>query len=301
MFLNIIPIFMLVALGYLLRRFNVIKLTWTKILNNFVYYISLPALIINGFSSLAWSNGITLNLLAQNTVIILAFSVLVTLLLFVLPFRNKQRAAVLLGATMGNTVYLGVPLVNNVLSENAIITAVGVVQLVVSMLCALIAIEFVFLGSRNLTAIIQRILYNPLLISAIIGVALSFVGLSSDYDGFIRLPLQMIATTASPLALIALGSFLFSHKPNKNWYQIILSTCLKLFGLPIFAWFIMQNVGQSDYYTNVTVMMSCMPVAVTAFVISEKYNLDTQFAAMTMLVSTIASVVSISLISDLII
>jgi predicted permease len=44
-----------------------------------------------------------------------------------------------------------------------------------------------------------------------------------------------------------------------------------------------------------------MPVAVTAFVISEKYNLDTQFAAMTMLVSTIASVASITAIAELIV
>lgn len=301
MFLNIIPIFVLVVVGYLLRRFNIIKLSWTKTLNNFVYFVSLPALIISGFSGLAWSNTATLNLLAQNTLIIVVFSVLVTLLLLILPIKSKQRAVILLGATMGNTVYLGVPLVSNLLPESPIITAVGVVQLVISMLCALVAIEFVFVGSRNITEIIKRICYNPLLISAIVGVSLSFIDFSSDYDGFVRIPIQMIATTASPLALIALGSFLYAHKPNKNWLQVIFATSLKLLGLPIFAYFVMHYIGQSAYSSNVTVLMSCMPVAVTAFVISEKYNLDTQFAAMTMLVSTIASVASITAIAELIV
>ena len=50
---------------------------------------------------------------------------------------------------------------------------------------------------------------------------------------------------------------------------------------------------------NITVLMMSMPTAVTAFVLADTYDLDTTFVASVMMVSTVASVVAVPVIANL--
>lgn len=178
MFNAVLPIYLLVVLGYILRRHNIIKAKWVTILNSFVYFVSLPALIIYSFTSYSWSESGVISLVGYNLLFLLIATTLVVLLLKTLPINKKDKAVILLAASVGNTVYLGIPLTNNVLGNqsgdlNGLVTAIGVVQLVGAMLFALIAFEYVFLGSKNFKFITRHILKNPLIIAVIIGIALS--------------------------------------------------------------------------------------------------------------------------------
>lgn len=304
-FLTILPIFLIIALGYGLRARNIVKASWVKPLNSFVYNVGLPALIVYSFATLQWRELLAGRLLGYQLLIVVVTAVLIAILVRALPMNNKDRAAIYLAAMLGNTVYLGIPLVSSALpgvvttDVTSITTAVGVVQLVASLLVGLVGIEYVFLGTRDIRFITKHLIINPLTLSIVAGFALAFLGWPQWLDRSIGVPLKMLAGTASPLALFALGSFLYGHKINRKQSRLGLAVGLKLIGVPLIAWAVMVAAQIFSTERNITVLMMSMPTAVTAFVLADTYELDTTFVASVMMVSTIASVVAVPVIANL--
>ncbi len=109
----------------------------------------------------------------------------------------------------------------------------------------------------------------------------------------------MLAATASPVALFALGSFLKGHKLKKHKTVIFAGLVVKLILLPIIAYIALRLTSLQPPYSQIFLLMAGMPTAVTAFVIAEKYSLDRTVVAGAMLATTVLSVVSVQLLSYL--
>ncbi|MBP9827474.1 AEC family transporter [Candidatus Saccharibacteria bacterium] len=301
-FFTIIPIFLLIGLGFILRANNIVKANWVKILNNFVYYVSLPAVIIYSFATLKWSEPGVGTLLWVNLAALAFSTLIITLLLHFSRLDKKTQAVMFLVATVGNTVYLGVPLVQSVLpgiadsNTDAVITAVGVIQLVAALIVAFIMIEYYFLKSKNARFIIQKLIANPLILAIIVGAFLALTGWPKWLDSSIGISLRLLSATASPVALFALGAFLYGHDLKKHLGRLGFISALKLIILPfIFALFTLY-LGVTGEGRAVTILMAGMPVAVTAFVLAETYKLDKSFTAAAMLATTLASMVVIPIL-----
>ena len=58
-----VPIFLLILVGYVLRRFKVLSEGNTHILNQFVYRVSLPAAILSAFWGISWAKPEVLQIL----------------------------------------------------------------------------------------------------------------------------------------------------------------------------------------------------------------------------------------------
>ncbi|MEI7818776.1 MAG: AEC family transporter [bacterium] len=303
--ITILPIFLIIGLGYILRAKNIVKAPWVKNLNGFVYNVSLPALIIYSFSSLKWTETNIGQLLLIQLLIILITAIIVAIILRALPLSKKDQSVLFLTATVGNTVYLGIPLVTSALpgivnaDVTSIASAIGVVQLVGSMLIALFVIEYLFLGSRDNKFIGQSILRNPLVLAIMAGLLLGMLGWPVWLERSIGIPLKLLAGTASPLALFMLGSFLFGHKINRKQERLTLALLLKLGLAPLIAWLVMVGLQIFSTDRNITVLMTGMPVAVTAFVLSETYELDSTFAAATMLMTTVLSIITVPILASI--
>lgn len=291
-----LPIFCIVAIGYVSRELDIAKEQWVKVLNGFVYYVALPALIVKNISLLDWKSSETLEIVGWNIVLLIIASAVFVLLLAALRVKKKYRAVIFLTAIVSNSVYLGFPLVSRVLGypagskEYSIMSLAGVVQLVAGMVIALIVIEFLYSKTNDVYKILKHVAKNPLVIASIIGIALSFVSLPNNVDTVVNDTLSLLALTASPIALFALGAFLKGHKVKEHLSLISLAVGLKLVLLPCIAYILFRNVISTDETVRLsTILLASMPTAVTAFVLAKSYNLDATFVAVTMLVSTILS------------
>jgi predicted permease len=305
--LTILPIFIVVAIGYLLRKLGVVKNQWVSALNGFVYYVALPALIIKNISLLDWSSSETLKVVGWNIGLLIIASAVFVLLLAAFRIKKQYRAVIFLGAIVGNSVYLGFPLVSRMLgyqigsNEFSIMSLAGVVQLVFGMVIALVVIEFLYSNTKDVKKIAKHISRNPLVIASFAGIVLSFVSFSGNIEQAINDTLLLLALTASPVALFALGAFLSGHKVKKDIPLIGLTVGLKLIALPLIAYILFENVIQAGETVRLsTILLASMPTAVTAFVLSESYKLDATFVAVTMLVSTILSLPLITIVLSLV-
>lgn len=155
--------------------------------------------------------------------------------------------------------------------------------------------EFVLLKNRNSASFFNHILKNPLVFGSGVGIGIGIVGgLDNAVGDLLSNPLQMIALTASPLALLALGGFIHGLKWRSMSISILItSTFVKLLVLPVLAYYAFMIAGSEDVVRNSGVLMAGMPVAVTAFVLADEYKLNKENVALAIMLSTIIAPVTI--------
>jgi malonate transporter len=294
--LAILPIFLIIAAGYVLRSFNVVKSNWISVLNRFVYYIALPAIIISSITGTHWSEHGVAPLLAWNLLGLLAFTAIVIGILKLAKLSSKRQAEIFLFAIVGNTVYLGLPVaraaVAGAMSESTLV-AVGVTQLVAALVISLLAIEYVFLGTRDLVFVGKHLARNPLIIAIAIGFVLAIIGYPHWISLWLDKPLSMLGATASPVALFAMGAFIHGKWLKRDQNLLVGASALKFILLPWIMWLALSRSGQPVIAQHVSVLLAGMPVAVTAFALAEAYKLDEVWVAASMLLTTVLSVATI--------
>lgn len=298
----ILPVFIIILAGYALRALHVVKPSWVSALNGFVYYVALPALIIQSFAAIRLTDSTISRGLLANLGVVVLIAVVLACVLKLSKLSNKLQATIFLTVLVGNTVYLGIPVVSASLPDASltIVAAVGAVQLVAAMIISLIAIEWLFLKSRNNKRITMSLIQNPLIISLAIGIIFSFVRLPTLAGSLIAPALKVLAATASPLALFTLGAFLQGHTKPKRLGLLLSTGASKLVITPLIFLYMLPFLGVTQL-TNLhtSIILAAMPTAVTAFVLAETYKLDQEFAAGAMVTTTILSLITLPIIISL--
>ena len=293
----VLPIFLVIMAGFLLRRYNIVEKSWVHVLNGFVYYVALPSLIFLSFWQLEWWDGEMLKLLFTNVLVMILFSALLLFCLSLFPLKRSIKAGIFLTALVGNTVYMGFPILGEALGESNFSGVVGVatIQLVIGLVLSVLAVEFLVVRSRKFKTYLKDFIRNPLIISLAVGLLLSLFDLRTNSLEIIQKPLAMLAQTASPIALFALGGFLHGKFLRFHLNLTLLVSAVKLLMFPLFMLVALRLLGFWDQSEAISVLVSGMPAAATAFVIAEKYKLDESFVANVILVSTAISIISIPL------
>lgn len=288
--LIILPIFLIVLAGWLFKKFKIEADDWTGVLNKFVYYVSLPAIIAVSLWDIDFLNPDYLRTISYGFSTIFLFSSAVFIFLSFLKISRDKKAAIFLTATTGNTVYMGFPLVELSYGKISYLSGalIGTIYLIVPILISIFVIRFWHSKEHKLLKELYEFFKNPLVISVFFGIVLGLLRL--DYPFFLALKksLSMLGATASPVALFALGGFLYGKFLKKNLGLLALSSFLKIFGFALFI--IALNLFLFKIPNlKIFVLQAVMPVAVTTFVISEKFRLDSNLVANSIFISTILS------------
>ena len=296
------PIFLLIALGYVLRSFRGITRRGIHTLNNFVYFISLPAVILISFWGIDWFDGDTRTVLLMNTVAVGAFAVGLLFLLSLLPFAKKTKAGIFVAALVGNTVYMGFPIGERALSGDVydIFLAAATPHLVIGIAISVLAIEWFVLRSHNPIRYVRDFCLNPLILALVGGIALSVANVSGEVVELIKQPITMLAATASPIALVTLGAFLRGVFQFRLAGQALIATSLKLAAFPVVVFGVGQLFMLEPPLVTASVLAAAMPTAVTSFVIAEKYDAAPQLVATTLFMSTLCSLATVTVVLALV-
>src|SRR3989344_9632735 len=98
------PIFLIIFIGYLGRRFGLVRDDWVHLLNRFIYFISLPALILVSFWNINWHAGGLGGALMWNFVLMCGFAIVAIVILGFLRISKAMKASVFMSVMVGNTV-----------------------------------------------------------------------------------------------------------------------------------------------------------------------------------------------------
>ncbi|EKD79190.1 MAG: hypothetical protein ACD_41C00140G0002, partial [uncultured bacterium] len=145
----------------------------------------------------------------------------------------------------------------------------------------------------NLKKILLGIGRNPLIWATLAGFAVGFSGIVFPYT-LVQF-VELLAATASPTVLVALGIFMALNHPKKHALQLasvlaIGKVIIIPAGLAVIVWLL-----PNSHWLDTTFIQSVMPVAITAFALSEIYPMNRQVVSSSIVFSVLLSFVTIPL------
>lgn len=294
------PLFILIALGWMLVRWQKWPDSITEALNRVVFKIALPAMLFRLMSDFGQSPPVDARLLIAffgSCLIVFVLGRVMASRLFKLDGISGSVFA--LGGIFSNNVMLGLPIATVMLGEQAIpsVALVLVFNGLILWTLATVSVEWVKHGALNLqgfgkTAV--SVLKNPLIIAILSGTLFSLTGI--PLPQMIDKPVSMLGTIAVPLALVALGMSLAAYKIKDGLKESYAICLLKLIVQPLVIWGLAVMLGLPPLESKVVVLLGSMSVGINVYLMSQQFNALTGPAATSMLLSTVFSAVTTPLL-----
>jgi malonate transporter len=297
----VLPVFGLVACGYLAGRAGLVTQASSAALNQFVYAFALPAMLF-----IAVYRGSLEDILSGAFLLAVIVATVGTAAAGFALSRmngapNAESTMRALNASFANTGYLGIPLVTVAYGERAALPAAlaTVATNFVSFALAVVCLEL-FVNPRRggVRRALRGVVMSPLIWPIVL--AILFVGLE------IRLPLPverfatLLAAAAGPCALFAIGLFVSQLSIRAGAAASWQTSVLKLVVHPILmALLVYQVLSVDPFWAKIAVVCASLPLGATAFVLAQRYGLLEAETSTGAVVSTAASVLTVSLVMAL--
>jgi len=287
-----IPIFSIIAIGYLFRRREIIKETAVPALNKIAYYLGLTALIFTSIVKYDLKEIFNVGIVKTLYTTFAVFIVIVLLSVYFLKIKKKTKGAMAISSFRCNMAFVGIPIVIAAFGDIAAAKTSIIIGFMtpVNIIFAIVFLKI--LGGeekkKNYGRFFLDFIRDPLLIASVLGILISYFRVSIPKP--VMDLLNILAGLAVPLALLTIGaSFKFSHI-KRNLKYLIPASVLKLLIEPVIAFFIGKyvfNIGAVD--TSITVILFAMPLAVAAYIMGKEYDSDSDFISSSLILSTVSS------------
>jgi len=297
-FLGLIPFIFITLIGFLFGRFKIFDLGHAKILNLFLYYVAVPALIIK-FVAQSEIGQIDLKqiisyFLMQSTCGIFTF------LLASKYFKRPIPESIIWALTvaLSNHVTLLLPITQIYFGEDVVTQVASIILMDGVILLSLIAFFLELVTKKNVQLIIfiKNIVLNPMILSILIGAFL-FLSNFKINDTPIEYTLSTLALCVSPVGLFAIGIILSFHTDNVINKLTASISVLKLIISPLvllLIGYIIFDAGSPQEIPG-AFFVSVAPCGVTSIVLCSAYNVNPQNIIKAIFISTFASIGTIFL------
>lgn len=274
---NLALLLLCFGLGTLARRSGALPDDSHRAVNAWVLYVSLPALVFRSLHRVT----VEPSLFASATLLWLVFAVpaLVALVRWRRGAPVGPTGAVALCAGLGNTAFVGLPLVESVAGPAALGPAAVVDQLGSFLALFLFAMPFAALLSGAAGAA-RRSLTKLLTSPATWALVLAFWLRDVELPAAAALVVNRLADMLSPLALASIGWQLDLSALRGRGRAVALGLSWKLLLAPaLVAAALWLARGGLDFSARVVVLQAAMAPMVTAGVVAAEHDLEPRLAA----------------------
>ncbi|WP_438965753.1 AEC family transporter [Flavobacterium sp.] len=278
---NILLIFICLLIGITFQYAKGFPKNLHVSLNHFVIYVSLPALALYYIPKIEISSALLYPLGIAWLGFGLAFLFFYTLGTY-LGWSKKLIGCLVLTAGLGNTSFVGFPVIEAMFGSKGIETAIIIDQPGTFVVMATMGIIVATLFSRatlSPNAIVKKILFFPPFIAFLIAVFLNLFEI--DFPKEMQSVFQRIGSTVSPIALIAVGFQLKFERNSKHWSFLSLGLLFKLILTPLFFFILYKKVlGANGITIDVSIIESAMAPMITGAILASSYGLKPKLSSM---------------------
>ena len=298
-FLKTVPFFALIGVGYWAGRTRFFTQEATAYLTKFVFYFALSAMLFRFSANLSLAEVLDWTLVGAylwGTAVVYGIA---TAVAFLRRLDVSTAAIEAQCAVIGNTGFLGVPMLVLLLGEQAIGPVMMVLAVDLIVFSSLIVI--LITGSRDgrvsfkiLKTVGLGLLQNPMIVAMSAGLLWSAlrIPIPAPLNEF----LAILGGAATPGALFAIGASLASKSAERVQVAAWLSFC-KLFLHPLFVAIGALWLFPVDTYSaGVIISAAALPVAGNVYILAQHYGVAPHRVSAAILFSTLVSVVTVSVV-----
>ena len=294
----VVPIFLLIMLGYALTRVKLWDEHFLKVANDVCFKCLLPVLLFYNVASANIFEVFNGKLILY---VCLCACALCGLLFLVVPLfvkDNKRRGVMIQGTFRTNFLLFGVPLGLSIGGAEGAVLAAVVASFyvpVINMLSVISLYVFSDAKDKNLKAALLGILKNPLIIGGVSGLVFSLIRNSIGFEIPVMLDttLNNIKSTATPLAFLILGGDLKFGSMLRNIHFSALSVLGKTVIIPAVMLTISAALGFKPLEMAILLAVFATPNAVSSYAMARNYEADYELAGEIITLGTCLSIFTI--------
>jgi predicted permease len=260
---NLLIIFTLLLLGMGLNRLKIIPKNGSQVLNLFIIYVSLPALILLQVPRLTFSKSLLVPVLLPWAMLIIS-AMLVLAVSRVFKWPRPTTGALMLMVPLGNTSFFGIPMVEAFWGMDSVSYAVLYDQfgsfLALTTYGSIILATYSGSEKPTAAAILKKICLFPPFIALVLGL----FTMSIPYPPVLLAVLKGIAASLVPVVMVAIGLQITLKLPPGSWTPFSVGLAIKLVAAPLIAIGLCFLFNQHSLAAKVSVFEAGMPPMVTA-------------------------------------
>ena len=307
-FSSLLPVVLLVAIGFIAGRTGWIRAEAIKDLSNLVFMVLTPALLFRTMSTVHVEQ---LNFKP----VLMYFLAAMLLFAFVLLWQGgTRRAAVLaLAATFSNTVMIGIPLVGLAYGQAGLVTLFTLISVhsLVLLTFSTVVLELAVAreqaaagdggGQHMLLTVLGAVrsgVVHPVPLPIIVGLLFAQTGLVMPE--VVDRPLQLLGNAFGPVALVLVGVTLTAVRIGDHLKAALGLSLLKNLAFPALVALLCWGMGLSGLPLTVMIVTAALPIGANVFLFSQRYQVAEELATASMAVSTVLALATLTLVMALV-
>lgn len=291
----VLPIFIVIALGYILKQRKFIDDVFVSYSTKIVFKIAIPVTLFNRIANF--------NLLASLNQKFIYFSIYCSIglfLVFILSIIISKKifiekdiiGAVIQGSFRSNYVIIGYPIIQNWFGDEgmAIAALLTIIAIPLFNILTIFILTIYDPDTSNISikSILLNIIKNPLILGILTGLVFSILNIS--IPSFIQSSINIISGLSTPLSLLGIGAFFTFTNFKKYLSPIFIATFLKIILFPLTFTLIAHLLGFNGILLGIIFVLFASPTSVSSFIMAKAMNSNSTVAANIIVFSTSISV-----------
>ncbi|MGL5260464.1 MAG: AEC family transporter [Lachnospiraceae bacterium] len=285
-----IMMFILMGIGYFLRKKEIINKSGKLVLTELVINLILPSNIISAFY-IEFSKEILMKGFQ-----IMVISCLIQIGCFILArtiyqtYPKEKKMVLQYGTICSNAGFLGNPVAEGIYGPIGLLYAS--IYLIPQRIIMWSAGVSFFTESSNRKTLVKKVVTHPCIIAVFIGIV--FMVSQIQLPIFLSNTIDRIGDCTTPIVMLLIGSILAeANLKSMVTKTTSLYSILRLVVIPALVLIGCKIADVSAIVTGISTILAAMPAGTTTVILAVKYNGDEEFATKCVVLTTILSMVMI--------
>lgn len=281
---------LLIAVGFGAAWIGILREQGRKCVTDLVIDLIYPCYILNSYlKNIGLFQGGTMFLTLGVSG---AFSLLLLLASrFLFPRVPPNRRCVLQYASVvSNSAFLGLPMAENIFGSQGLLCA-SIFSIPLRINTFGIAIHY-YTAQTEADGTLRALVTQPSILATVAGILAVLIGRHPPAS--CEAALASIGACSTPLSMMVIGAVIYANRKELRLRLLTMQFCLlRLILIPAVVYLTLRWLEIDRVLLGTAVLMAAMPAGTTGALLAEKYGADTSYAGEVLLISTLASIVTL--------
>jgi len=288
----LVPTFILIALGYIVRTARIATAEQFGMVNRFGYFVLYPAFLFTLVSGANFAGDDALPFLGGVMGGFLTLALLALGLRLVFRGDGPSYTSVFQGSVRWNGFALlaAATALFGPQGQELIGLAFGPLVLTLNIICVIVLARWGSAKATSMRAVLDQIIANPLILACAAGIVTNLIGVRDL--GYVSDALRLLGQAAMPIALMCVGAGLDFGALRASLPKVATASAMRLLLAPTLVWAACMLTGASPLATAVAVGIGSTPTAAAGYTLAREMGGDAQLMAAIITATTLLSFIT---------